>query len=138
MSSPEIVKMDKVTSGSIEMTWDSESRLALIRFESETRATGQDAVQLVEALTRWIGTDGKPFGLLGDGGKLGALDAEYRSVWRKFFEQHRQDSYIAFFNMSPVVRVAAEMFRIGTGLRLKAFAGESEARAWLRGMGIIA
>lgn len=130
--------MDKVTRGSIEMTWDSEARLALLRFESATRATGKDAVVLVDALTRWIGTDRKPFGLLGDGGRLAGVDAEYRSVWGKFFRQHRDDSFIAFFNMGPIIRVAAEMFRIGTGLRLKAFAGEDEARSWLREMGIAA
>jgi hypothetical protein len=130
--------MDKITSGSIEMTWDSESRLAFLRFESETRATGKDAVVLVDALTRWIGADRKPFGLLGDGGRLGRVDAEYRSVWRKFFREHREDSCIAFFNMSPFIRIAAEMFGIGTGLRLKAFADEGKARSWLREMGISA
>jgi hypothetical protein len=130
--------MDKITSGTIEMTWDSESRLALLRFERETRATGKDAVVLVNALTRWIGTDRKPFGLLGDGGRLGGVDAEYRSVWGKFFRQHRDDSYIAFFDMGPIIRIAAEMFGIGAGLRLKAFADEAQARAWLREMGIAA
>lgn len=130
--------MDKITSGNIVMTWDSESRLAFLRFDSETRATGKDAVVLVDALTRWIGTCRKPFGLLGDGGRLGRVDAEYRSVWRKFFQEHREDSYIAFFNMSPIIRIAAEMFGMGTGLRLKGFADEGKARAWLREMDIAA
>jgi hypothetical protein len=128
--------MDKITRGSIEITWDAESRLAFLRFEAETSATGKDAVALVEALTRWVGTDREPFGLLGDGGRLGRVDAEYRSVWRKFFDEHRGDSCIAFFNMNPLIRVAAEMFRIGTGLRLKAFADEAQARSWMREMGI--
>lgn len=130
--------MDKITSGTIEMTWDPEARLAFIRFESETRATGKDAVALTDALACWIGTDRKPFGLLGDGGRLANLDAEYRAVWGKFFRQHRDDSYIAFFNMGPMIRIAAEMFGIGTGLRLKAFADEEAARSWLRGKGIAA
>ena len=130
--------MDKVTSGSIELTWDPESRLAIIRFESETRATGEDAQVLVNALTRWIGTDHKPFGLMGDGGKLAGVDAGYRSVWGKFFQKNRNDSYVAFFNMNPIIRIAAEMFGIGIGLRLKAFAEETQARSWLREMGIAA
>ncbi len=130
--------MDKITVGTIEMTWDPEARLAVIRFESDTRATGKDAIVLVDALTRWIGTDNKPFALLGDGGRLGGVDAEYRSIWGKFFRQHRTDSYIAFFNMGPIIRIAAEMFGIGIGLRLKAFADEGEARSWLRKMGIAA
>jgi hypothetical protein len=130
--------MDKITVGAIEMTWDSETRLASLRFERETRATGQDAAALIDTLTGWVGTEGIPFGLLGDGGRLSGLDAEYRSAWGKFFKLHRQDSTIAFFKMGPVIRIAAEMFRIGTGLRLKAFDGEAEARAWLRTMGIAA
>jgi hypothetical protein len=128
--------VETVTTGPIEMTWDPDARLAVIRFERETQATGRDAVVLVDALTGWIGTENRPFGLLGNGGKLSGLDAEYRSVWGSFLRRHREDSYTAFFNMNAVVRIAAEMFRIGTGLRLKAFADESEARAWLRDNGI--
>lgn len=118
------------------MGWDPEARLAVIRFERETHATGRDAAVLVEALTGWVGSERKPFGLLGDGGKLSGLDSEYRSVWASFLRQHRDDSFTAFFNMNAVVRIAAEMFRIGTGLRIKAFAHEAQARAWLREIGI--
>lgn len=125
-----------VTSGAIEMTWDPEARLAVIRFARKTQATGRDARVLVDSLTEWIGTEGRPFGLLGDGANLAGLDAEYRSVWGRFFREHRDESATAFFNMGPIVRVAAEMFRIGTGLPLKAFADEEDARAWLRQRGI--
>lgn len=118
------------------MTWDPDARLATIRFERETRATGKDAVVLVDALTTWIGAEGKPFGLLGDGGRLSGVDAEYRSVWGAFLRQHRPDARLAFYNMNAIVRIAAEMFGIGARLRLKAFAQESEARAWLRDNGI--
>jgi hypothetical protein len=41
-----------------------------------TQATGQDAAVLVEAISGWIGSEGRPFGLLGDGGRLSGLDAE--------------------------------------------------------------
>jgi hypothetical protein len=128
--------MERLRVGSIVLTWDPEARLAFIRFERETQATGRDAAVLVDALTGWIGTEARPFGLLGDGANLSGLDAEYRSVWGRFLRKHREDSFTAFFNMGPVIRVAAEMFRIGTGLQLKAFAAEDEARAWLRRMGI--
>jgi hypothetical protein len=128
--------LESITTGTIKMTWDPEARLAVIGFERETHATGRDARVLVETLTGWIGAERKPFGLLGDGGRLSGLDAEYRSVWGTFLRQHRDDCRTAFFNMNPVIRIAAEMFRIGTGLRLKAFAHETEARAWLRETGI--
>lgn len=118
------------------MTWDADARLAIIRFERETHATGRDAAVMVDAMTGWIGTEGHPFGLLGDGSNLSGLDAEYRSAWGSFFRQHREDSSTAFFNMGPIVRIAADMFRLGTGLQLKAFANEDDARAWLRQRGI--
>jgi hypothetical protein len=120
------------------MTWDPGSRLATLHFERPARVTGADARTLVGSLTGWIGSDGRPFGLLGDGKNLSGLDAEYRSVWATFFRGHRADSRIAFFNMNPFIRIAAEMFRIGTGLHLKAFADERSARSWLRDEGIAA
>lgn len=128
----------RVTSGAIEISWDPDARLAVIRFETETSATGKDAVVMIDALTRWIGIEPKAFGLLGDGGKLRNIDAEYRSLWGAFFKAHRNYAFIAFFNMGPLIRIAAEMFRIGTGVRMKAFAGEAEARSWLRESGIAA
>jgi hypothetical protein len=128
--------LEKTTVGSIEMDWHADTRLAVLRFTREAHPSGKEAVALVEALTRWIGTDGRTFGLLGDGEKLSGVDAEYRSVWGTFFRQHRRESYIAFFNMKPVIRIAAEMFRIGTGVQLKAFADETDARSWLRQKGI--
>jgi hypothetical protein len=128
--------MESVSVGSAEMTWDPDTRLAVLGFSREATPTGADAVVLVDALGRWIGTEGAPFGLLGDGARLRGVDAEYRSTWSKFLRKHRDDSYTAFFNMSAIVRIAADMFRIGTGLKLKAFATEAEARAWLRTVGI--
>jgi hypothetical protein len=130
--------MERILTGAIEMTWDPEARLAVIRFERATQATGKDAVVLVDAMTGWIGTESKPFGLLGDGGRLSGLDAEYRSVWGRFLRRHPSDANVAFFNMNAIVRIAAEMFRIGTGLRLKAFVTEADARSWLRENGIAA
>jgi hypothetical protein len=130
--------METVTVGGILMTWDPEARLVVISFARATQATGKDAVVLVDALESWIGNEGGPFGLLGDGDNLSGLDAEYRSRMGRFFREHREEVHLAFFNMNPLVRIAAEMFRIGTGLRLKAFAHEPDARAWLREMGITA
>src|SRR3990172_2293760 len=127
--------MEIITNGAAQMTWDPDTRLAVLRFQSEARLTGKNAQDLVDAFSIWSGTEGKPFALLGDGGKLTGIDAEYRQVWSKFFATHRRDSFIAFFNMSPIIRVAAEMFRLGTGTKLKAFADEAGARAWLRTQG---
>lgn len=118
------------------MEWNADTRLAAIRFTQESHATGVEAVQLVEALTKWIGTEGRAFGILGDGGMLKGVDAEYRSVWGTFFRERRGEAYIAFYNMKPVIRIAAELFRIGTGVQAKSFADETDARSWLTEKGI--
>lgn len=128
--------MDRVEVGTILMTWDPKVRLAHLRFTAPTHAGEEDAKKLVAAITEWVGTDAKPFALLGDGGKLGAVDASYRSVWGAFFKKHKKEGLLAFYNMGPLIRIAAEMFRIGTGVTMKAFANEEEARAWLRKAGI--
>ena len=128
--------MENIAFGGIELAWDPDSRLATLGFRKMTKGTGKDATRLVEAMSRWIGPDPKPFGLLGDGGKLAGVDAEYRSVWARFLREHRNQCSIAFFDMGVVVRIAAEMFRIGTGVRMRAFAKEDDARAWLREMGL--
>jgi hypothetical protein len=130
--------MLEITSGTIKMTWHPDSRLALLTFRADTRATGKDATLLVNALTRWIGSARTPFALLGDGKRLVGVDAEYRATWGRFLREHRDHASIAFFNMGPIVRLAAEMFRIGTGLRVKLFADEDAARSWLREGGISA
>ena len=127
---------DQVTVGTIQMTWAPDARLAALSFSAETHATGHDAEVLLQALGQWLGPDPQPFGLLGDGGKLTGVDPEYRSRWAAFLKQHRSTARIAFFNMGPLIRIAAEMFRIGTGLELKAFADEEGARRWLRDKGI--
>jgi hypothetical protein len=130
--------MEEVVLDAARLTWNREARLAHLRFERKIRAVGDDARAMVGAMSGWIGDAAEPFGLLGDGANLAGLDAEYRSVWSRFLRVHRDIAVIAFFNMNPFVRVAADMFRIGTGLRVKAFADEAGARAWLREMGIAA
>ncbi|HEV8670321.1 MAG TPA: STAS/SEC14 domain-containing protein [Candidatus Limnocylindria bacterium] len=130
--------MLNVIGPSFQMTWDPATRLATLRFSADTHAMGSDAATLIDALTTWIGADPRPFALLGDGGRLKGVDAEYRSRWSRFLRQHKDRCFIAFFNMGALIRIAAEMFRIGSGLQLKAFADEESARAWLRGVGVAA
>jgi hypothetical protein len=95
-------------------------------------------VALVELLTHSIGADGRPFALLCDAAKLSGLDAGYRAVTGQFFRAHRRDCLIAAYHMGPIVRIVADMFRLGTGTRVKGFAGEAAARAWLQENGIAA
>lgn len=51
-------------------------------------------------------------------------------------KQHRKECYLVFFNVTPLMRIAVDMFRMGTGLQVKTHVDEREARARLRQKGI--
>ena len=136
-STGRVGEMERVESGGIELVWDAGTRLCVMR-QPDVRATGHHAEYLIGVMARWVGAGGEPFGLLVDVDRRAAVDAGWRSSWSAFFRQHRQHSYIAIFKMGPLVRIAAEMFRIATGVHLKTFTDESSARTWLREMGIAA
>jgi hypothetical protein len=93
---------------------------------------------LIEVLKERIGAKGEPFALLADAYGVSGADTEYRAKTTQFFRQHRDGLYIALFNIGPLIRVLTEMFRIGSGLHVKAFNNAAEARAWLREKGIAA
>jgi hypothetical protein len=82
--------------------------------------------------------NGEPFALLADTLGVCATDAEYRAITAKFFRQHRDTAHIALLNLSPFIRVVAEMFRVAIRLQLKTFEDEAAARSWLRTKGVAA
>ena len=121
-----------VRDGAVELSWDPTTRVAAMRFDRPTTSTGENASVLVRAMTEWVGDNREPFALLADAARLDGMDAGWRSIWGKFFRERRDRAWIAVFHMGPLIRVAAEMFRLGTRVQLKGFAHETEARAWLR------
>jgi hypothetical protein len=127
-----------VTSDSTTITWHPGSRVAVVRYTAGASLVAADGAFLADALTGWIGTEGKPFAVLADGTGLRGTDAEYRASAHGFFRRHRSTSCIALIHLGPVIRIVVEMFRLGTGIQLKEFASEDAARAWLRTKGIAA
>jgi hypothetical protein len=127
-----------VANGTTEIRWEPQSRVASIGYADGATLTRPDSAFLIEALTGWIGAEGKPFAVLADAKGLRGTNAEYRASASGFFRQHRDTAYIALTNLSPVIHVIVEMFRVGTGIQLKTFADEAAARAWLRKKGISA
>jgi hypothetical protein len=127
-----------LTSASTAITWDSRSRVAVVRYAPGADLAGPDGPFLVDALTGWIGAAGEPFAVLADAKGLGGTNAEYRASASRFFRQHRDHAFIALTNVGPVIHVVVEMFRVGTGIQLKTFPDEAGARSWLRTKGIAA
>lgn len=118
------------------ISWNGTERLARVLCTPEATLNGEDGRVLVEALARWVGDDPRPFALLADTLGVRGTDAQYRARTRAFLETHRGRVFIGVLNMGPVVQIIAEMFRIGSGIQVKGFGTEPEARAWLRSRGI--
>jgi hypothetical protein len=123
--------MLKVTSTSTELEWEPQGRTALVRYTPGVTLTGADGDFLVSSLTGWIGEEGKRFSILADAKDLRGTDAVYRARASTFFRNHRETASIALINVGAVIGILVEMFRIGTGVPLKAFSNEAQARAWL-------
>ncbi len=120
----------------MEFTSHPESHLVVLRFVADTSLSGRHGAALVEAIKGVVGAPGEPFGLLADAKGVLRTDADYRTATGEFFAQHRDTARIALINLGPVIRIVAEMFRVGIRLRLKTFADEAAARGWLRAQGI--
>ena len=124
--------------GSTTLIWLPDSRLAVLRYDPGTTLRAADGVFLAETLTRCIAESGEKFGVLADYTNGRATDAEYRAEARAFFQAHRDVAFVAIFNASAVIRIAAELFRVATGIHLTALPDEGAARSWLRSKGIAA
>ena len=129
---------DTVTNGSMEIRWDRPSRIAFVRYVPGAVLSAADGAVLVDALSGWIGTTGQAFAVLADGEGLRGTSAAYRASVSRFFRQHRDTARIALINLGPVIQIVVEMFRLGTGIQLKAFDSEAAARSWLTAKGIAA
>jgi hypothetical protein len=137
-STTTFAKGDTVTNDSMEIRWDPPSRIAFVRYTPGAVLTAADGAVLVDALSGWIGASGQPFAVLADGKGLHGTSAPYRASVSRFFRQHRDTARIALINLGPVIQIVVEMFRVGTGIQLKAFASEADARSWLAAKGIAA
>jgi len=129
---------DVVRIGSMELHWHPTARLAVLRFTADTSLTGSHGAVLCDSLRGWVGASEEPFALLADAKGVTGTDGAYRTATGDFFGQHRHNARIALINLGPIIRVVAEMFRIGIRLQLKTFADEAAAREWLRTQGIAA
>ena len=127
--------MDQIRARTTLLSWDADKRVAVLRYEAETRSTGEDAKPLVAALRQWVGTQNETFFFLHDCGPLLHMDTEYRAIWWDLFRPYRDSAWIALYNLRPFIKILAEMYFVATGLKMKVFDNEEVARAWLREKG---
>jgi hypothetical protein len=131
-------ELQTVTTDAMKASWYSQARIVVASYSPNTTLRRKDAAALVEALSGWIGSSREPFALLGDVSGLRGADPDYRAITTKFYKQHEAELRIALFNVGPLLRTMVEMFRVSSGVQLKAFANEAQAREWLRQKGIAA
>lgn len=120
----------------IHIALHAESHLVEVRFTPDTVLTGPHGAAIVDALKSVMGAAGERFALLADASGVAGTDADYRAVTGGFFGQHRDLARIALINLGPVIRVVAEMLRVGIRLQMRTFDDEAAARTWLRTQGI--
>ncbi len=116
----------------VALAWDPDARLARLWFTAAAHLGGGHAAIVVEGLASFVGDAPQPYGVLIDGAGVLGADAEYRAKCRRFFSTHRENVHLAAYHLGPIVRVTVDMFRVGTGVQIKAFADEAAARSWLR------
>ncbi len=130
--------LDQVKTASLDMTWDATTRVCVARVTPGAQLGGDDGADLVGAIERWIGENPAGFAVLADGGGGHDTDRAYRAALSRYFRRRIDIAYVAFFGLSTVLRVIVEMLRVATGMRLRVFSTEAEARAWLREQGFTA
>jgi hypothetical protein len=127
---------DSDVSESIEIALRPDARLVEVRFAPNTSLTGPHGVAIINALESVMGAQDERFALFADAQGVSGTDADYRAVTGGFFGQHRDTARIALINLGPIIRIVAEMFRVGIRLQMRTFDDEAAARAWLRTQGI--
>lgn len=128
--------MERASIDGVSLTWDEARGVAKLGFEGETVGTGVRAEHLTAAFARWVDVRPGKFALLADVRQLSHVDAGWRAAWASFFKARKERGYLAAYGMNPIVRVAAQMFAIGTGVPLRAFGDEDAAWVWLRAQGL--
>jgi hypothetical protein len=128
--------MDTIAHATFSITWDPKERFATMLL-CGTDLGGEDARAIIEALQERIATGGGwgagHIRVLGSATDVVTTSAPWRALWARFFREHARTMSMAIVVGSPINRIMIHMYAIGTGTRVKAFAREEEARAWLLG-----
>jgi hypothetical protein len=127
-----------VKTASLDMTWDTTTRVCVARVTPGANLTGEDGADLVGAVDRWVGEHPTKFAVLADGGGGHQTDRAYRAALSRYFRRHIDVAYVAFFGLTAELQVVVEMLRVGSGMNLIVLPHEDDARAWLRERGFIA
>jgi hypothetical protein len=130
--------LDRLKTASLDMTWDPVARVCVSRVTPGANLGREDGETLVGAVDRWSSGSPARFAVLADGGGGHQTDRAYRATLSRYFRRRIDVATIAFFGLGTVLQVVVEMLRIATGMHLRVFSTEAEARAWLREEGFAA
>lgn len=130
--------LDRLKTATLDMTWDAEARVCVARVTRGANLGREDAEALVGFVDRCsIGSPAR-FAVIADGGGGHQTDRAYRAVLSRYFRKRIEVAYVAFCGLNPVLSVIVEMLRLATGMKLRVFSSEVDARAWLRDQGFAA
>lgn len=117
----------------VHLTWEQERRLLVMTFGAgrRTLATESAARALIAQMDRWLQASPGPFRLLVDCSGLKDTEPGWRATFSGFFQDHRGEVAIAWYNMTPLVRMTVTLFILATRITGKAAGTEEEARQWI-------
>jgi hypothetical protein len=130
--------LERVKTASLDMTWDPATRVCVARVTPGAELGREDGETLCGAVERWVSDDPTRFAVLADGGGGHQTDRYYRAKLSRYFRKRIDIAHVAFCGLGPVLSVIVEMLRVATGMKLRVFKSEEEARAWLREQGFSA
>jgi len=115
----------------MKLVWHPDQRLCELLPYPDSVLDGATAAAVAHAMDGFLGAQRLPFLILAEASNVRAMDAGYRAEMGRFLRARRDHSRLAFYGASAIIRVGADMFRVGTGMQMKGFAKEAEARQWL-------
>lgn len=114
----------------IRVQWDARRRIVEFRYADDTRLTPDAADVIIPRVARWV-EDGHPYGILVDASDTVASNEGWRRRWAAFHKSHASRVHIAVFKAGPFIQGYLLIYTTWSGVPLRCFHTEREARAWL-------
>jgi hypothetical protein len=124
--------MERVEQSGVVMTWDPVERLIFLEYTRGSRPGDEDARAWTAIFDRWVGpSTAGPFRVLVDNLHAKDVTPGWRSVWADYLKGHKKRMKIACYNLDTRTRVIVLLIAKASGIDIRGFASEADARRWI-------
>lgn len=121
--------MPRLAADGLEMDWSPAQRLLTFVHGPGCVCSGENAHRFSAAMREWVGDE--PFVVLVDAAGAEAITREWRSVWARAFSDHKERSRVGIYHATTAGRLVISLWSFVSGVEVRFFADEAQARAWL-------